>query len=417
MLPLQLAGWLQFAGKKVLLLQGPHGPFFSRVAHGLMTAGARGVEKINFNGGDYFYYPSSSHNYRGHLADWPSYLTKFVKIHGIDCIFVFGDCRPIHRLACSIAIQLGVQFWVFEEGYVRPNFITLEQHGVNANSGLPKSRGVYDDWHPLQLHKESQVPPSFLSAAVYAIVYFSAAAFTWPVFWRYKHHRNLTVLDGLRWVKSYLRKIQYKSKEKNLLNDLNPQGEGKFFLVVLQVALDAQVTVHSPFESIADFITDTVRSFALHAPPNTVLLIKHHPLDRGYSDYTNLINELSRVHHLKDRVRYIHDQYLPMLLQHAHGIVTINSTVGFSALSHGTPVITMGKAVYDMPSLTCQVGLEAFWRDPQAFKPDPVLHAKFRNYVTAHTQINGNFYVELPDSDAAGLRWPTIISRAVTEAQ
>jgi capsule polysaccharide modification protein KpsS len=53
------------------------------------------------------------------------------------------------------------------------------------------------------------------------------------------------------------------------------------------------------------------------------------------------------------------------------------------------------------------VGLEAFWRNPQAYKPDAELHRKFLNYVTVHTQINGNFYVELPNADVAGLRWLT----------
>ena len=413
----QLAGWLQFAGKKVLLLQGPHGPFFSRVASGLLASGARNVQKINFNGGDCFYYPTNSHAYTGTLADWPSYLALFIQQHKIDCIFVFGDCRPIHVQARAVALAHGLQFWVFEEGYVRPNFITLEQHGVNAHSRLPTDRVQYDAWAPAQLAQEIEVPCSFKSAAGYAMKYFTAAALAWPLFWRYQHHRSLTMLDGLRWVRSYARKIRYRSTEANMLSDLAPYGEHKFFLAILQVASDAQVAVHSPFESVADFITDTVRSFAHNAPSNAVLLIKHHPLDRGYSDYTHMIDELLHMHHLGTRVRYIHDQHLPTLLANAHGVVTINSTVGFSALSHGTPVITMGKAIYNMQGLTCQAGLEAFWANPQAYKPDPELHAKFRNYITVHTQINGNFYVELPGTDAAGLQWRTMPNRLAAAAE
>jgi capsular polysaccharide export protein len=413
----QLVGWLQFAGKKVLLLQGPHGPFFSRVAAGLRASGAREVHKVNFNGGDCFYYPTDCHAYTGTISEWPRYLAKFIEQHQIDCIFVFGDCRPVHAQARTVAQAHGVQFWVFEEGYVRPNFITLEQHGVNAYSSLPTDRSEYDAFSPVHLAKEIQVGPSFLPAADYAMKYFTAAALAWPLFWRYKHHRDLTMLDGLRWARSYLRKIRYRTKEANALHDLKPHGGRNYFLTVLQVASDAQVTVHSPFESVADFITDTVRSFAHHAPKDTVLLIKHHPLDRGYSDYTHLIDELSHVNHLGNRVRYIHDQHLPTLLENAHGVVTINSTVGFSALSHGTPVITMGKAIYNMQGLTCQAGLEAFWADPQAYKPDPELHAKFRNYITMHTQINGNFYVQLPGADAAGLQWRTMPNRLAAAAE
>jgi len=38
-------------GKRVLLLQGPQGPFFRRLAADLTEAGAV-VHKVNFNGGD-----------------------------------------------------------------------------------------------------------------------------------------------------------------------------------------------------------------------------------------------------------------------------------------------------------------------------------------------------------------------------
>jgi capsular polysaccharide export protein len=417
MLSPQVGGWLRFAGRRVLLLQGPHGPFFSRVARALLEAGARTVEKINFNGGDILYYPGQASTYSGALSDWPVFLDAYLKQNEIDCIFMFGDCRPMHRAASTVAQARGLQCWVFEEGYIRPNFITFEQHGVNANSSLPAHRDAYDAWQHADLPDEVPVPPSFRFAAKHAMGYFMASALAWPWFWRYQHHRNLTLLDGLYWIRSYLRKKHYLHAEKNALRDIQPIGARQYFLVVLQVASDAQVAVHSPYETISDFIVDTVRSFAQHAPKDAVLLVKHHPLDRGYSDYSQLIDQLLHAHGLKDRLRYIHDQHLPTLLKHALGVVTINSTVGLSALFHGTPVVTMGKAVYNMQGLTCQDGLEAFWVNPQAYRPDALLHAKFRNYVTTHTQINGNFYVELPGSDAAGLRWRALPVRMVAAAK
>ena len=47
-------GLRDFADKKVLLLQGPIGPFFYRFAKKLKQAGAS-VHKINFNGGDFMH--------------------------------------------------------------------------------------------------------------------------------------------------------------------------------------------------------------------------------------------------------------------------------------------------------------------------------------------------------------------------
>jgi capsular polysaccharide export protein len=349
----QVGGWLRFAGKKILLLQGPHGPFFNRVASALLAAGALTVEKINFNGGDAFYYPSGAHAYTGGSHEWPAYLDAFLKQNDINCIFVFGDCRSIHTAARDAANAKGVQYWVFEEGYIRPNFITLEQHGVNAHSHLPTHRADYDEWPHAKLPEEMPVPKSFGLAAKYAMGYFTAASLAWPMFWRYQHHRNLTMLDGLRWVRSYIRKAHFRAKEVADTDGLQPNGTRKYFLMALQVGMDAQVVVHSPYESVADFIVDAVESFVKHAPNDVVLLIKHHPMDRGYSDYTKLIQELKQTYDLQDRLRYIHDQHLPTLLKNAEGVVTINSTVGLSALFHGTPVITMGEAIYNMEGLTC----------------------------------------------------------------
>lgn len=50
-----LAGGLaQFAGKRVLLLQGPVGPFFARLTAELRPVNAT-VYKVNFNAGDWLF--------------------------------------------------------------------------------------------------------------------------------------------------------------------------------------------------------------------------------------------------------------------------------------------------------------------------------------------------------------------------
>jgi capsular polysaccharide export protein len=123
-----------------------------------------------------------------------------------------------------------------------------------------------------------------------------------------------------------------------------------------------------------------------------MLVIKHHPLDRGYHDYATLLAQLARVHGLKDRLIYIHDQHLPSLFDHMLGAVVINSTVGFSAVSHGAPVKTCGLAIYDIPGLTFQGSLDAFWSEAGTFRPDPQLFMRFRAFVIDHTQINCSFY-------------------------
>jgi len=52
------------------LLQGPVGPFFSRLAHDLQLAGARAF-KVNFNAGDPLFYRPGGFPFKGATADWP----------------------------------------------------------------------------------------------------------------------------------------------------------------------------------------------------------------------------------------------------------------------------------------------------------------------------------------------------------
>jgi capsular polysaccharide export protein len=162
--------------------------------------------------------------------------------------------------------------------------------------------------------------------------------------------------------------------------------------VPLQISGDSQVMQHSKYVSVADFVCRVVESFAAHAPRNTTLVVKHHPLDRGYHDYSALAADLAEKYGLQDRLICIHDQHLPTLFDHMLGAVVINSTVGFSALSHGAPVKTCGLAIYDIQGLTFQKSLDEFWSEAQNCRPDPELFARFRAYVIDQTQIAGSFY-------------------------
>ena len=48
----------------------------------------------------------------------------------------------------------------------------------------------------------------------------------------------------------------------------------------------------------------------------------------------------------------------------ACGAVTVNSTAGLGAIEMGLPTIVLGEAIYDMPGLTHQSALDAFWTAP-----------------------------------------------------
>jgi len=383
--------WYVFHGKRVLLLQGPVGPFFRHLSRLLEGVGAR-VNKVNFNGGDCLFYPQRALLWRGALHDWPEYFSLLLCNLKIDIVVLFGDCRPMHCMAREIATRSGVRVFAFEEGYVRPNFITFEQFGVNGYSQVIRKPSFVKGLPLTPALPEEEVGRTFWWAALWAVLYYLAAAFMRPLFRHYRHHRPLRLTQGWYWLRSGWRKMLYGYKERGVLRLLTGGLSKKFFLVPLQIQCDAQVYQHSDFRSVIRFLTEIIASFADHAPAHTTLVIKHHPLDRGYHDYNRLIRQVAQELRVTGRVLYIHDQHLPTLFEHMSGAVVINSTVGLSALSHGAPVKTCGDAIYDIEGMTFQGSLEDFWNQAPDFRMDRDMFERFRAYLIEQTQINGNFY-------------------------
>lgn len=392
-----------FSGKTILLLQGPVGPFFARLARDFRGAGAT-VHKINFNGGDSLFYPRGT-SYRGSMDDWPAFFERYIVENRVDVIFLFGDCRPIHEKARAIAHQRGLEIGVFEEGYIRPDFITLERYGVNGYSLIPREAAYYRNLPEAPVQHNRRVGNTFWHALMWAMLYYLSASLMRPLYRHYQHHRSLQSREGWPLVISALRKWKYVFVERGIADRLFGSLSQRYFLVPLQVHNDSQIHVHSQYASVKRFILEVIRSFAAHAPADAWLVIKHHPLDRAYHDYTYLIKRMAERKGIAARVLYIHDQHLPSLLQHARGVIVVNSTVGFSALFHRKPVKVCGNALYDMAGLTYQKSLGEFWHEAAEFHLDVELFARYRAYLIQSTQLNGSFFRKLPFKGSnAGLR-------------
>lgn len=386
------------AKDRVLLLQGPVGPFFRQFAAWLRSR-VTAVWKINFNGGDWYYYhDADAVDFLGEVEAWPEFLRNFMQRHQISKVFLFGDCRMYHRLAVEVCRSLQVPVMIFEEGYIRPDFITLEEGGVNAYSSLPRDPAFYQALPDLPEPESKPALTQFRLVAWQASVYYWFGSLMSWRYRRYEHHKNFNpVRKGLFWVLAGIRKLMYLAKDRKLTQHLTTACSRRYFLVPLQVRTDSQVMVHSHYPDIRAFISEVMLSFARHAPQDKLLVFKHHPIDRGFEHYGTFIRKLAKTHGIQDRVIYAHELHLPSCLNHACGVVVINSTVGLSALLHHTPVKTLGHAIYDMEGLTCQRSLDEFWQNPGAVSE--VLHRKFRRYLIEKTQLNGSFYGRFPFAD------------------
>jgi hypothetical protein len=120
--------------RNFLFLQGPASSFFARLADRLSALG-HGVFRINFCAGDRAYWGARpARNHRSGALGLAERLEAVYREHGITDQILFGDQRPVHRAALDQGAAYGVRTHVFEEGYFRPWWVTLERDGVNAHT-------------------------------------------------------------------------------------------------------------------------------------------------------------------------------------------------------------------------------------------------------------------------------------------
>lgn len=381
------------AGKKYLLLQGPMGPFFNDVANWLETLEREAVNVV-FNGGDRFYCRHRQHlTYTQTPKEFPTWLKETWKVYPFDTILCFGDCRPLHRAAHAWAKAKGIRFLAFEEGYLRPHFITLEEGGVNAFSPLPRDPDFYRSLPDFPPSEPQPLKPSSGRRYIHATWYYLVGWRYRHEFMHYRHHKSFSPwYEAKCWVRAWWRKQWYGWKQRGVMETLQRTFDQRYYLAILQVYNDSQIRNHSPYADVRDYINDVIFSFARKAPKDDVLVIKHHPMDRGHRLYGPLIKRLSKKYGVTNRIIYVHDLPMPELLTHAKAVVTINSTAGISALVHNKPLKVMGNALYDIKGMTYQGHLHQFWT--ANFKPDMKLFKKFREYLLENTQINAVYYGE-----------------------
>lgn len=378
--------------RSFLFLQGVCTPFFGRLADRLERDGHL-VHRVNFNGGDVVYWGMRQCSwFRGHLPELADYFDRIYARFGITDQILFGDRRPIHRPAVDRAESLGIRTHVFEEGYFRPYWITLEREGVNGHSLLPRD----PDWfrevgsRVPNYGDGSPFPSPFWVRAAHDVAYHLGSAVNPLLFPHYRIHAPVNAAIEYA---AYLRRFSllrfWTPRDKALIDQLIGSG-GAFYVLPLQLNSDAQIRDHSRFDGMVDVMEFVLESFARHGPADARLLIKNHPLDMGLIDYPKVIRSICTRLDLNGRIDYVESGDLTALLEVAQGVVTVNSTVGAQALLQNCPTVALSDPIYNLPGLTFQGSLDDFWT--QARQPDQELFRRFRNTVIHTTQVNGGFY-------------------------
>ncbi len=378
----------------VLLLMGPIGTFFSRLANHLEHRGVP-VIKVSFPLHEFGFPRHQRVPFRGSMDTFQSFLESLILERGIRHLFMYGDFIDPHRLAIDLVQRMNaenslghpIDAWVFELGYIRPNYVSLELERVNARSNLNKPVEFYRALPAVDVIPEARMESGLRWRKWWKMPTFIQHAFTpYPII-HGPHKLQPKPSYLLSQVLGLIRKHIYRHTERLVRRQL--MDGTPFTLVPLQVSSDSQVSLGSNYAGMEPFIEELIDSFAHHAPANERLVFKHHPRDRGYHHYGACIRALARRHGVEDRVLYFHDGPLGPILKRSKALVTINSTVGLQALYHAVPTKVLGRTFYDLPGLTDQKSLAKFWNDPQPSDRD--LFRRFYTHVLDTTQINGNF--------------------------
>ncbi|MFW8594833.1 capsule biosynthesis protein [Cribrihabitans neustonicus] len=378
-----------------LFLQGPHGPFFAGLGAMLQAAGAR-ILRVGFNAGDAAFWPDKTtyHAYQGPSEDWPQALGGLLDTHAVTDIVLYGDTRPIHAAAVEAARARGLTVHVFEEGYLRPYWVTYERGGANGHSRLMQMQVAGMQEALARSDMEAPLPPAHWGDMRQHVFY--GALYHWFVMFRNRRYRNFRphrALPVTREFQLYLRRLLLmpaQALERRLAERRIRNGGFPYHLALLQLEHDSSFQAHSPFASMRDFLGEVITGFAAGAPRHHHLVIKAHPLEDGRVPLRRTLRELAREHGLEGRVHYVRGGKLAQLLNEARSAVTVNSTAGQQVLWRGIPLKIFGRAVYGKPEFVSPQTTRDFFAAPR--RPDARAYRDYRRFLLETSQLAGGYY-------------------------
>ncbi|MGR3520348.1 MAG: capsule biosynthesis protein [Roseovarius sp.] len=382
-------------GRSFLLLQGPHGPFFHRLGQMLRRSGAE-VRRVGFNAGDRAFWPDAGRYiaFRDAPDRWPATLRSLIEAHGVTDLVLYGDTRPVHAEAVAIARAAGITVHVFEEGYMRPYWITYERGGANGHSRL-MDLGIDEMRTALAASDmDTALPPAswgdMREHIFYGALYHGCVLALNRGYRRFRPHRAIGV--GAEFA-LYLRRLLFMpalALERRVATWRIRTGGFPYHVALLQLEHDASFQAHSPFSSMTEFLEVVIKGFAEGAPPHHHLVVKAHPLEDGRTPIRATLRRLVDDHGLRGRVHFLRGGKLAPLLDEARSAVTVNSTAGQQVLWRGIPLRTFGAAVYAKPEFVSTLPLPEFFA--RAERPDRRAYADYRRYLLETSQLPGGFY-------------------------
>lgn len=334
------------------------------------------------------------HPFSGRPEEWPAWVARLIDLCGVTDLVLYGDTRPVHAAARKAARERGVAVHCFEEGYLRPYWVTYERDASNGASRLMKLSAMQMAAASRIADFEIEPAPAYWGTAWRHA--FCGFRYHWRLLFRspaYPHFRPHRPTGPWTELGHYLRRLlvlpalapQRRWRKRRL-----ERSGRRYHLVLLQMAVDASMREHGRFATVADFIEYCLKAFAEGAEADETLVFKTHPFEDGREHLERKTRILARRLGIGERVEFLQGGRLGPLLDGARTAITINSTAGQQALWRGMPLFVAGRAVYDKPEFTPTTDLAEFFRRPQA--PDLQLYYEYRRFLLMSSQVRGSYY-------------------------
>lgn len=351
---------------------------------------------MGFNAGDqaFWFHPASYIPFRGKAEAWKDTFVGLLADKGVTDIVLYGDTRPIHAQAAAEAKARGLTVHVFEEGYMRPYWVTYERGGANGNSRLMDMTIEQMQTALANSDMEAPLPPGHWGDMRQHVFY--GALYHWFILARngkyrnFRPHRSIPVTKEFSLYIQRLLLMPILALDRLISTMRIRLGGFPYHLALLQLEHDSSFQEHSTFDTMPDFLRLVLDEFASGAPRHHHLVVKAHPLEDGRAAVRRNLKQIARELGISDRVHYVRGGKLAQLLNDARTAVTVNSTAGQQVLWRGIPLKVFGRAVYAKPEFVSDQPLSEFFAAPA--RPDNKAYKDYRRYLLETSQLPGGFY-------------------------
>ena len=264
-------------------------------------------------------------------------LRNFFDQERIDAVFIWNGSDREGRVASTLARQRGMKTLFGENGYL-PDTIQIDPVGINYAASVTKR---------IAAEMEAVKIDPAIQAELQRRIQLLHAGRPWAV-----SKPMVKASIGAR-LSSELRNFSWAKVRRGIpgnrgIPDTVPLPP-RFIFIPFQVEVDSQLILHSPLvgRSMDQFLSvcqEAVRQVA----PGCKLLVKLHPANLGQIDYGPLLRKYPDVLFQKGGS-------IIQLIESCLAVITINSTVGFEALTYYKPVLTLGECFYNIPGVAYHV--------------------------------------------------------------